>query len=516
MSSGSHSDGRPELTARAQPGPGPCPAGTGTVQYMAALSIRNLVERAAGERPDHAFVEAARDDRVVSYRDLAEAVRGWCAVEPRRGDGPVLLACADPVRFAVAYVGLLAAGRLVAPVAPDDAVPLLSYDSRPPGLLVTDDAGVEVAGLRRVLVDDVGRPEGTGGLDDAASRPGRVLLASSGTTGPRKGIELTEEALLATAAAVCEALALRPGDRGYNPLPLVHVNAEVVGVLATLTAGATLLLDPRFSRGGFWDRMTARRVTWINAVPAILAILSGPDAPAAPDPAAPRSIRLVRSASSPLPLPVLQRFEARHGIPVVETYGMTEAASQITSNPSDGPRKPGSVGRASHVQLRVVDDARRPMGTGRIGRVQIRGAAVIDRYVDGAGADRFEPGGWLDTGDLGHLDADGDLFLCGRDSDVINRGGEKVFPVEVEGVLLEEPAVRAAAVAGRPDPVLGEVPVAYVTTNGPDADLVPQLLARCAAGLPRYARPVAVHVVSELPLGPTGKILRRALVRPGA
>ena len=166
-------------------------------------------------------------------------------------------------------------------------------------------------------------------------------------------------------------------------------------------------------------------------------------------------------------------FVARTGLPVVESYGMTEAASQITATalPS-GPHRPGSVGRPVGTEVRVVDERDVPCATGVVGRVRIRGAGVINGYVDGAAADRFDAAGWLDTADLGALDADGYLYLHGRADDVVNRGGELVHPVEVEEVLLGDPAVVEAVVAGRPHDVLGAVPVALVRTE-PDAGQAP-------------------------------------------
>jgi oxalate---CoA ligase len=252
-------------------------------------------------------------------------------------------------------------------------------------------------------------------------------------------------------------------------------------------------------------------------VPAIIAIL-------ALEPPATRPsgrVRFVRSASAPLPPSALRRFEEAFGIPVVETYGMTEAASMITANPLDGPRKPGSAGRPAGAEVRIVQrvGARQvPCPAGTVGRVQIRGRGVITEYAAGGAPGAVGPDGWLDTGDLGHLDSDGYLFLAGRSDDVINRGGEKIYPREIEDFLLAQPGVRAAAVVGARDDVLGERPVAYVVPAGsahPDrlaaARLEEALRAACEAALPRPKRPTAFHLVAELPLGPTGKVARKRL-----
>jgi acyl-CoA synthetase (AMP-forming)/AMP-acid ligase II len=332
----------------------------------------------------------------------------------------------EPTSFAALFVSLIAAGVIVVPLDPAAPVAaqrellarsgaravIRTHAVRP---TIDVDLGVPTMDLRPDLLPPPGPWWPVAPPADRAhlGGTGGVLLFSSGSTGPRKAVLLDEPRLLHVARAVAEHHRLTPADRGYNPLPLFHVNAEVVAVLGSLVSGGALVLDDRFHRTGFVDLIAGRRVTWINAVPAILSILAGQPG----ETPLPASVRFVRSASAPLPVPVLRRFERRYGVPVLETYGMTEAASQITANPLAGPRKPGSVGLPVGVELRVVE-----------GRVQIRGPGVIDRYPDGEGADRFDADGWLDTGDVGRLDDDGYLFLLGRDGEAINRGGEKLFP----------------------------------------------------------------------------------------
>ena len=317
--------------------------------------------------------------------------------------------------------------------------------------------------------------------------------------------------MLHVARAVARAYELGPADRGFNSLPLTHVNGEVIGLLAPLVSGGTIVLDDRFHRTGFWDVVAQRGATWVNAVPSIITILAqeptGPPGPTAPT--APASVRFIRSASAPLSEAVMARFEQRYGVPVIESYGMTEAGSQITANPL-ADRRPGTVGVPVDVELRVVGDDDVPLPTGVVGRVVIRGAGVIRHYENGVGAERFHADGWLDTGDLGAVDHHGFLTLAGREGDVINRGGEKIFPREVEDVLLAHRAVVDAVVVGRDDEVLGQVPVAYVVP-GPDApeDLEEQLTARSLAALARAQRPVAYVILDAVPVGPTGKPVRR-------
>jgi acyl-CoA synthetase (AMP-forming)/AMP-acid ligase II len=477
---------------------------------MAANSVRAWIEEAAAAHGDDVYLADARGPAALTYAGLLDVVRATERALDAAGLPPgarVTVRLARPLDYATALVALIASGRV--------AVPL---DASAPG---TDIARVVSVAQPAGAVADVAGPAGPTGAGDGESTlpfgitaldlspvtedsPGGIFLCTSGTTGTPKGILLRDEQLAYVAGSVVEAHRLTRADRGYCSLPLFHVNAEVVGVLATLRAGAYLAVDRKFSRRGFWELIGERAITWINAVPAIISILSL-DPPADP----PAALRFVRSASAPLPLASLERFEKALRVPVIETYGMTEAASMITANPLDGPRKPGSAGKPAGSQVRVGGTTE----PGEIGPVMIRGAGVITAYASGGKPGAIDADGWLLTGDLGYLDADGYLFLVGRSDDVINRGGEKIYPREIEEILLAQPGVRSAAVIGAADDVLGERPVAYVV---PDAHVVADevealLRSVCAERLPRHKQPSEFWLVDEMPLGPTGKISRRLL-----
>jgi acyl-CoA synthetase (AMP-forming)/AMP-acid ligase II len=480
--------------------------------------IARWIDRAAAERPDSRYLAGARGPRRIRYRDLPAAVAAWderltsADVPP---GATVATAVTDPLDAALVLLGLVATGRVAAPVDPAAPRALDRRLDDPATIAVITDADPEHAtGSATGTGPDDSSGDGTGAATGAwlerltgrepTRRPGGVLLSSSGSTGEPKQVLLPDAQLAHVATAVARSHRLGPADVGYCPLPLYHVNAEVVGLLATLRAQGTLVLDRRFSRRGFWDTVDAHEATWVNAVPAILALLA--ESPTTTkDPA---RVRFVRSASAPLPVPVLHRFEQVHHIPVLESYGMTEAASQITVNPLDGERRPGSVGRPVGGELKVVGEDGRELPAGESGTVVIRGPGVIRSYATGVGADRFDAEGWLDTGDLGRLDEDGYVWLVGRSSELINRSGEKILPREIEDVLREDPGVRDAVVVGRPDPVLGEVPVAYVVGGLDDPGLADRLAARCRAALPRDRRPAELTVVEQLPTTGTGKVLR--------
>jgi acyl-CoA synthetase (AMP-forming)/AMP-acid ligase II len=288
------------------------------------------------------------------------------------------------------------------------------------------------------------------------------------------------------------------------------VHGLVAAVLATLSTGGTVIL-PRFRPSAFWDDVARHGATWYTAVPTIHARLLAriAELPAPPD----HRLRFARSCSAPLPAVLWQRYEEATGVPLVEAYGMTEAAHQMASNPlPPGERRPGTVGRATGVEIAALDDDWQPVPAGETGEVSVRGPSVVEAYLDNpaATADSFRDG-WFRTGDVGRLSADGYLTLAGRLKELINRAGEKISPYEVEDVLLAHPAVAEAAAYPVPDEKYGEQ-VGIVVVLSPGAPATPgELSAYCADRLAAFKRPARVTILPEIPKGPTGKIQRRGL-----
>jgi acyl-CoA synthetase (AMP-forming)/AMP-acid ligase II len=474
--------------------------------------------------PECVYLEDAAGRRSLTFGELAGAVEAWLDLLEHEDVVPgsiVALSIADPVSFASAYLATIAGGYWVAPLDPA-ALSLkpettLAAAADLGAQLVIGDLPVGCASRIRCLpVPTVPwRPAQLHPSELRLTTNGGAVLSSSGTTGAPKVIELNQSQLLFTARQVAAHHELSPEDRGFNALPLFHINAEVVGLLASLVASSTLVLQDRFHRTGFWDMAARRRITWINAVPAIVTLLADVRA----DETVPTGIRFIRSASAPLPAHTMLAFEASTGIPVLETYGMTEAASQITANPLHGVRKPGSVGLPVGIELRVVADDGSHSGEhpGVVGEVEIRGQSVITRYSGSQPAPGPGPDGWLRTGDLGYLDPEGYVFLVGRVDDVINRSGEKIFPREIEEILLKDASVLSAVVVGSDDAVLGQVPVAYVVLkpDEPAEDTLARLAQALSSELVRSRRPGELRIVEALPSTPTGKV-RRTLLRVDA
>lgn len=487
--------------------------------------MKALIEDRARSMGGSPYVLAVRSEREVSYLELAVLTDQWRheLATSLVGEDRIGLLISDPLDFATTFLGLLAGGVWVAPLDPafaDMTADQLEERLRPLGLstIISDRPAPLGSGFSwRSVVTGLGAFEAVQDTSLIERSSGGVILSSSGTSGVPKVVALTTSQLLQTAWLVAEHNELEPSDRGFNPLPLWHINAEVVAVLATLVAGASLAIDERFHRTDFWSTVERLEVTWINAVPAIIARLTNLQV----GEKVPTGVRFIRSASAPLAPALLDQFERTVGIAIIETYGMTEAASQICANPLSGPRKTGSVGKPVGVELRVrPGEIESTELTGpQIGEVEIRGASVVRGYESPGLEGRFDAEGWLSTGDQGYLDDDGYLFLVGRIDDMINRGGEKIFPREIEDVVLGRDHVANAAVIGVADDVFGQVPVLYVQVEGAgegsSVDLVElvygDIRAALGAGFSRAMRPVELVIVEKMPTHATGKIQKKAL-----
>jgi acyl-CoA synthetase (AMP-forming)/AMP-acid ligase II len=491
----------------------------------AAPSLSEAVERWAERQPFAPFIVEAETQATVTYGDFRQAVRSF---RRELGDQPrtIVLALAGGIPAAVVWLAALTGGHRLLPCSPE------ASDEECRRLARSQGAGVLVVARHaeaarfacpsaRVFTSAylytlATSPRADVRMQDTLpARDGTLRLSTSGTTGEPKGVVLSASQVAWTADSVRASHEMTAADRGLCVLPFWHINAPVVSMCATLLAGGTVVIAPRFSLHRFWAWMERERVTWVSIVPAIVALLLNAQAPDS----IPASLRFARTASAPLALAHHLTFEARFGIPLIETYGLSEAASQVTANPvPPGRRKPGSVGLPVGVELRVCQPAAGPwtehlvdVAPHATGEICVRGPSVIDRYEGGAGAASFV-GGWFRTGDLGCQDDEGYVFITGRLRDVINRGGEKVAPREIEELLLAHPTVRDAAVTGEPHPIYGQRVVAYVVPMGTwDEGAARYLHAYCAQRLSAYKVPEAFYAVERLPRNGNGKLARRWL-----
>ncbi|MGW5573227.1 class I adenylate-forming enzyme family protein [Nocardia thailandica] len=422
----------------------------------------------------------------------------------RRGD---VVAVVLPNRVELVVV-LFAAWRLGAAVTPVN-----------PGL-TDDDIGFQIADARAMVV--VGDPARAGTTLDVAAlaRPAgpvaaaaqgdgvALIIYTSGTTGRPKGVVLDHHNLSAMCAMVIGALGLDHTDHSLLILPLFHVNGIVVSVLSPLLAGGHTTVAGKFSATGFFDLVERVRPTFFSGVPAVYAMLVAQPSDARPDTS---SLRLAICGAAPMPAELIARFEDRFGVPVVEGYGLSEGTCASTLNPVAGQRKPGTVGLPLPGQrVTVVDPDGTELPAGARGEVVVSGPTVMRGYL-GRPEETAKTvrDGRLHTGDVGYFDPDGYLVLVDRIKDMIIRGGENLYPKEIENALYAHPAVHEAAVVGVPDPVLGEVPVAHVVTT--DAVTAAELTEHCRARLAAFKVPAAIVLTTELPRNPVGKIDKKRL-----
>ena len=488
--------------------------------------LRGHAERAPG-RP--AVLAPGR--LPTSYEDLARHVQAMTEELRARGigaDDRVVVALPNGPDLAVAVLGTIAAAQC-APLAIDHpraqfARELTNLNAR--AVLVqrgTDtDAREAAADVGVPIIElEAGAAAGCCTMEEASSCvPGSrhgtttgadaaLLLFTSGTTSDPKLVPLTETGLLRSAETVAATLGLTDADRCLNVMPLFHIHGLVAALLASLAVGGSVVCTPGFRANSVREWVEEYAPTWYTAVPtihqAMLDVTRSSDLRGA--------FRFIRSSSAALPPRVLRELEDAFGAPVIEAYGMTEAAHQMASNPlPPGSRRPGTVGRATGVDIAVLDLDGSCLPAGEVGELVIKGPTVMSGYVDNpeANAGAYVDG-WFRTGDQGRIDADGYVTITGRLKEIINRGGEKVAPREVDEALLTHPDVRSASAFAIPHPRLGEEVAAAVVLAEGALVTTAQLRRFVAAQLEPYKVPRRVVVVDDIPRGPTGKIERRRL-----
>ena len=465
--------------------------------------------------------------RNLSYGELrATAVRiGGQLLHAGVGPGrTVALSFANGPEIVATFLGVLSAGAAAAPLNPaytEQELDAYLRDLEPAAMVV--DGPAEAArracaalGIQVIDLDTGGSELRLAGVEgvEPVGRPDpnatALVLHTSGTTSKPKGVYLRQRHLAASAQTIAATYGLVEADVSYCVMPLFHVHGLVASTFATLASGGTVVIPPRFSASRFWEDVARWEATWFSAVPTIHRTLT---LRAPEDTRRDHRLRFARSCSSALPAPLHREFEQRFGVPLLEAYGMTEASHQMCSNPlPPGQRRPGTVGRATGVDVRIVDDTWEPLPVGSPGEVVIRGASVVEEYRGNpeATAANFRDG-WFRTGDRGVLSDDGYLTLAGRIKELINRGGEKISPHEVEEVLLSHPDVAEAAAFAMPDEKYGEQVGAIVVPRNSTEVVERGLREHCARALAEFKVPHRFFIRDEIPKGPTGKVQRRHL-----
>src|ERR1700738_4919762 len=465
-----------------------------------------------------------------ALRDLAaRTIDRRNAMGIGRGDR-VALALRNGPEMATAFV-CAAAGAATAPLNPgyrEDEFDFYLGDLQPKALILEAGAGSPartVAAKLSIPVVEL-HPEPAKGAGSFRLGPGAaacgppqspgpgqpgdlaLLLHTSGTTARPKLVPLTQANLTASARHIAAALSLSPADIGLQIMPLFHIHGLVAGVLSSLAAGGQVCVTPGFNALRFFHWLAEIHPSSTTGVPTIhRAILGGADRHR--EILSRRRLRLIRSSSASLRPRLMAELEQAFQAPVIESYGMTEASHQMASNPlPPRPRKPGSVGP----EIAIMDESGALLPQGGSGEIVVRGPNVTRGYVNNPEADaKAFTNGWFRTGDQGSLDAEGYLRISGRLKEMINRGGEKVSPLEVDVVLMDHPAVQLALTFGMPHEKLGEEVAAAVVLKEGKTATERELRDHAEKHLAHYKVPHKIVFVTELPRGPTGKLQRIGL-----
>src|SRR5882724_12012273 len=334
-----------------------------------------------------------------------------------------------------------------------------------------------------------------------------LILHTSGTTSRPKRVPLSHANLSTSARNVAETYQLTSEDVSLCVMPLFHVHGLVASTLATLSTGGTIVVPAKFNPLSFWPTVREHRVTWYSAVPTIHQVLLSRAKSSRP--LGSEQLRFIRSCSAALAPQTMADIEEKFGVPILEAYGMTEAAHQMASNPlPPAARKAGSVGRGTAVEIAILDEAGDQLPPGTVGEVSIKGPNVFGGYEGNAeaNAESFS-NGWFRTGDQGYLDTEGYLVLVGRLKELINRGGEKISPREIDEALLTHPAIAEAVCFGIADRVYGEEVAAAVVLKGEATES--DLISHCRSSLADFKCPTTIYIIESIPRTATGKIQRR-------
>jgi acyl-CoA synthetase (AMP-forming)/AMP-acid ligase II len=495
-------------------------------------SIPELLQKRVSATPDKPFLFSEADQRQFTYKEFEVAVSRTASLlaakDVRKGD-VVSLLLPNSVEYVIAYFACWRIGALAGPINSLLKAQEIAYvisNSEAKALLVNseflptiDSIRDELPSLESIVTFDneadatrsISIDQQTTEIDQDHEA---IIIYTSGTTGKPKGCLLTHGNVIANSRQISTWLGFTEKDRLLTIMPLFHMNAVSVTTMSALYAGGSTVVSPKFSASRFWQIISDYQITSFGSVATMLSILLTEYPDGVPAGLKTAQLRFAMCGSAPVPAEVLRRFEERFNCLVVEGYGLSESTCRSTFNPPDQRRRPGSCGLPIGNEMRVVDEEDRDLGCGELGEIVLRGENILKGYYknDAANATAFR-NGWFHTGDIGYRDTDGFYYIVDRKSDMIIRGGENIYPREIDEVLYQHPAIAAAAAVGVPDELYGEE-VAAVVVLKPGASTTEQdIIQHCKARLADFKCPKTVHFVNDIPKGPTGKLLKRELAK---
>ena len=496
-------------------------------------SIPELLKERGDAAPDKLFLFSETDKRQFTYRQFRAAVGRTARMLVANGVGKgdvVSLLLPNSVEYVIAYFACWQIGALAGPInslLKSQETAYVISNSEAKALLVNSEflpvietIRSELQTLQAVVVFD-DETEATNAYSEGAIPCAEIgcdhdaiIIYTSGTTGKPKGCLLTHGNVISNARQISSWLGFSEKDRLLTIMPLFHMNAVSVTTMSALYAGGSSVVSSKFSASRFWQIISEYQITSFGSVATMLSMLLSTYPDGVPDGLKTDQLRFAMCGSAPVPAEVLRRFEERFNCLVIEGYGLSESTCRSTFNPPDQRRRPGSCGVPIGNEMSVVDEEDREVPDGELGEIVLRGENILKGYYknDAANETAFR-NGWFHTGDIGYRDADGFYFIVDRKSDMIIRGGENIYPREIDEVLYQHPAIAAAAAVGVPDALYGEEVAAVVVLKAGTNTTEQEVIDYCKARLADFKCPKTVHFVEDIPKGPTGKLLKRELAK---
>ena len=501
---------------------------TGQVQNIAALLSARVTQA-----PNKPFLFSEPDGRKFTYLEFQAAVDRAAAMLVSRGmaKGDVVsLLMPNSAEYIIAYFACWKIGALAGPVnslLKEHEIEFVMNNSEAKAILVNSEFQPMIESIRSELPhlqaivnfdDEAEATAGYAGLRPAGTPEAcvpdddAIIIYTSGTTGKPKGCLLTHGNLIANARQISQWLSFSENDRLLTIMPLFHMNAVSVTTMSALYAGGSTVISPKFSAKKFWQIISDYKITSFGSVATMLSMLLNTYPDGVPDGLTTDQLRFAMCGSAPVPAEVRKRFEETFNCPVIEGYGLSESTCRSTFNPPDERRRPGSCGMPIGNEMKVVDDDDHEVANGELGEIVLRGENILKGYFKNPEAtEKAFRGGWFHTGDIGYRDQEGFFYIVDRKSDMIIRGGENIYPREIDEILYQHPAVAAAATIGVPDQLYGEEVAAFIVLKEGKSAKEEELIAHCQSELADYKCPKSIRIVKDIPKGPTGKLLKREL-----